>query len=332
MKHAHYLIALWIVAGSCSQLPSYTTITGFTMGTTYQITCRHNNIPPDSLLAGIEATLAHIDRSLSVYNDQSIISKVNRNEPVAIDSFFRIVFTRSYEIYTATNGAFDIAASPLFNAWGFGFTQRETVTPTIIDSLQQFCGMQRVRIHGDRLIKDDPRVTLNANAIAKGFGVDAVATFLEQSDIRHYIVEIGGEIRSKGQNRYGKPWRVGIDKPVEGAIFPGESLQAILQLSDKALATSGNYRRYYEENGTKYAHTINPATGYPVSHTLLSATIIASDCMTADAYATAMMVIGLDSAKQFLNTHPELGAFLIYNDRDTFRSFHTNNIREMINE
>jgi thiamine biosynthesis lipoprotein len=302
------------------------------MGTSYQITCHPGNISPDSLLTGIEATLMHIDQSLSVYNYQSVISKINRNEPVAIDSFFRTVFTRSHEIYTATNGAFDIAASPLFNAWGFGFTHREIITPAVIDSLQQFCGMQHVRLHGDKVIKDDPRVTLNANAIAKGFGVDAVAAFLEQLDIQHYIIEIGGEVRSKGRNRYGKPWRVGIDKPVEGAILPGESLQAILQLNDNALATSGNYRRYYEENGTKYAHTINPATGYPVSHTLLSVTIIASDCMTADAYATAMMVIGLDSTKQFLTTHPELGAFLIYDDRNTFRSFHTDNIREMINE
>lgn len=302
------------------------------MGTTYRITYRQDSVPSDSILAGIETMLAHIDRSFSVYNEQSVISKINRNEPVRIDSFFKTVFTRSYEIYTATNGAFDIAASPLFNAWGFGFTLRETITPATIDSLQQFCGMQHVWLDGDQVIKDDPRVTLNVNAIAKGFGVDAVATFLEQSNVGHYIVEIGGEVRSKGKNRYGRPWRVGIDKPIEDNVFPGNSLHAILQLSDKAMATSGNYRKYYEENGKKYAHTINPATGYPVAHTLLSATIIATDCMTADAYATAMMVIGLDSAKRVLNTHPELGAFLIYDDQGAFRSFHTGNIREMIVE
>jgi thiamine biosynthesis lipoprotein len=302
------------------------------MGTTYQITYGHDNLSPDSLLAGVEATLAHIDRSFSVYNKQSIISKVNRNEPVFVDSLFQIVFTRSYEIYTATHGAFDIAASPLFNAWGFGFTHREIVTQPVIDSLQQFCGMKRVRLDGHQVIKDDPRVTLNVNAIAKGFGVDAVAAFLEQLGIRHYIIEIGGEVRSKGKNRHGKPWRIGIDKPVEGNMFPGQLLQAVLQLSDKAMATSGNYRSYYEEDGKKYAHTINPATGYPVSHNLLSATVIADDCMTADAYATAIMVMGLDSAKRFLHAHPELDAFLIYDDRGVLRSFHTDNIREMIVE
>jgi len=267
-----------------------------------------------------------IDRSLSVYNPQSIISKVNRNEPVTVDSLFTAVFLRSREITAATGGAFDISASPLFNAWGFGFKNKENITQAKIDSLRQFCGMQHVRLEMGRIIKNDPRVTLNANAIAKGFGVDVVACFLEQFGITNYLVEIGGEVRCKGINRKGAPWTVGIDKPVDGNIFPGEDLQTKLHLTDRALATSGNYRKYYEEDGRKYAHTINPATGYPVEHNLLSATVLAADCMTADAFATAFMVLGLEGSKELLSRHPELDAYLIYEENGQLLGYATKGI------
>lgn len=280
------------------------------MGTTFRIL--YEGAPPATVHAGIDSLLAQIDRALSVYNPQSIISKVNRNEAVVVDSFFTAVFRRSYEVYLATGGAFDISASPLFNAWGFGFTGRETMTQAKVDSLKQFTGMRHVRLEGTRIVKGDPRVTLNANAIAKGFGVDVIAVFLEQSGSRNYLVEIGGEVRCKGKNAEGKAWAIGVDKPLDGNMFPGEQLQTIVRLTDKALATSGNYRQYYEENGKKYAHTIHPATGYPVAHNLLSATVLAGDCMTADAYATAFMVVGLEGAQQLLAAHPELGAYLVY--------------------
>ncbi|MDR2358287.1 MAG: FAD:protein FMN transferase [Prevotellaceae bacterium] len=304
------IIACLLFSACASRSGAYHTIEGFTMGTTFRIL--YEGAPPATVHAGIDSLLAQIDRALSVYNPQSIISKVNRNEAVVVDSFFTAVFRRSYEVYLATGGAFDISASPLFNAWGFGFTGRETMTQAKVDSLKQFTGMRHVRLEGTRIVKGDPRVTLNANAIAKGFGVDVIAVFLEQSGSRNYLVEIGGEVRCKGKNAEGKAWAIGVDKPLDGNMFPGEQLQTIVRLTDKALATSGNYRQYYEENGKKYAHTIHPATGYPVAHNLLSATVLAGDCMTADAYATAFMVVGLEGAQQLLAAHPELGAYLVY--------------------
>ncbi|MDR0581520.1 MAG: FAD:protein FMN transferase [Prevotellaceae bacterium] len=304
------IIACLLFSACASRSGDYQAIEGFTLGTTFRIV--YEGVPPAAVQAGIDSVLEQIDHALSVYNPQSIISKVNRNEAVMVDSFFTAVFRRSYEIYLETDGAFDISASPLFNAWGFGFTDREMMTQAKVDSLKQFSGMHHVRLEGARIVKDDPRVTLNANAIAKGFGVDRVALFLEQSGSRNYLVEIGGEVRCKGKNAEGKDWAIGIDKPLDGNMFPGEHLQTVVRLTDKALATSGNYRQYYEENGKKYAHTIHPATGYPVAHNLLSATVLAGDCMTADAYATAFMVVGLEGAQQLLAAHPELGAYLIY--------------------
>lgn len=313
------IIACLLFSACASRSGDYHVMEGFTMGTTFRIV--YEGAPPAVLQAGIDTALAQIDHALSAYNPQSIISRVNRNEAVMADSFFTAVFRRSYEIYLATGGAFDIAASPLFNAWGFGFAGRETMTQAKVDSLKQFSGMRHVRLEGARVVKDDPRVTLNANAIAKGFGVDVVAAFLEQSGSRNYLVEIGGEVRCKGKNAEGKDWAIGIDKPLDGNMFPGEQLQTIVRLTDKALATSGNYRQYYEENGKKYAHTIHPATGYPVAHNLLSATVLAGDCMTADAYATAFMVVGLEGAKQLLAAHPELDAYLIYEHQGELRVY-----------
>jgi thiamine biosynthesis lipoprotein len=305
---------LFLLSPACANRSgNYHILDGFTMGTTFHIIYERSS--PVTVRAGIDSLLAQLDSSLSVYNPQSIISKMNRNEPVAADSFFTVLFLRSREIYEATGGAFDISASPLFNAWGFGFRHRETMTQAKVDSLKKFVGMHHVRLEETRLVKDDPRVTLNANAIAKGFGVDVAAGFLEQAGSSNYLVEIGGEVRCKGKNSEGKAWAIGIDMPVEGNMFPGEQLQTVLHLTDKALATSGNYRRYYEENGKKYAHTIHPNTGYPVTHNLLSATVLAGDCMTADAYATAFMAVGLEGAKQLLAAHPELGAYLIYDNQ-----------------
>ncbi|MDR3133773.1 MAG: FAD:protein FMN transferase [Prevotellaceae bacterium] len=311
MKHIYRITIACLLFSACA-FPSgdYHTIEGFTMGTSFRII--FEGAPPAAVQAGVDSLLAQIDRSLSAYNPQSIISKINRNEAVEADSFFLAVFRRSHEIYLATGGAFDISASPLFNAWGFGFAGRDTVTQEKIDSLQQFTGMHHVWLEGTRVVKDDPRVTLNANAIAKGFGVDVLAGFLEQAGSRNFLVEIGGELRCKGKNSEGKDWAIGIDKPVDGNMFPGEHLQTVVRLTDKAMATSGNYRQYYEENGKKVVHTIHPATGYPAVNSLLSATVMAADCMTADAYATAFMAAGLEEAQQLLAAHPELDAYLIY--------------------
>ncbi len=330
MKQIFSLLIVTLLFSNCSgQQRKYIVLDGFTMGTSYHII--HDNVADSAFITnGIATQLKNVDQSLSIYNPQSIISKINRNENVKVDSLFTATFLRSYEIYLITGGAFDISASPLFNVWGFGFKNREKVTQHMIDSLKLFCGMEHVKLEHSQIIKNDPRVTLNANAIAKGYGVDVVAHFLEQSGVRNYIVEIGGEIRCKGINSKGRLWAVGIDKPIDGNNFPGKNLQTILQFSDRSLATSGNYRKFYEENGKKYAHTINPATGYPVLHNLLSVTVIASDCMTADAYATAFMVMGVEETKQFLIDHPELGVYLIFEQNGKLGTFSTPDVQAMI--
>jgi thiamine biosynthesis lipoprotein len=174
--------------------------------------------------------------------------------------------------------------------------------------------MTRVSIEGEKFVKEQEGIMLDMNAIAQGYAVDVLAEFLERENIENYLVEIGGEVRTRGQNRFGLDWRIGIDKPIDGLQVPGVAMQAIVQMSGRSLATSGNYRRFYEKDGIKYSHTIDPVTGYPVQHGLLSATVVAGDCMHADAYATAFMVMGYEKARSFLEEHPSLDAYFIYND------------------
>ncbi|NOR34396.1 MAG: FAD:protein FMN transferase, partial [Bacteroidales bacterium] len=211
-------------------------------------------------------------------------------------------------------GAFDITVAPVVNAWGFGFTERSRVDSALIDSLLQFVGMSKVSLRENKLVREREGMMLDMNAIAQGYAVDVLAGFFDAENIENYLVEIGGEVRCSGKNRFGLDWRIGIDKPIDGLQLPGVQMQAIVQISGRSLATSGNYRRFYEEDGIKYSHTIDPSTGYPVQHGLLSATVVASDCMRADAYATAFMVMGYEKARRFLEKHTYLDAYLIFND------------------
>ena len=242
------------------------------------------------------------------------------NEGVVFNTLYHIVY-QSEEDYQSqieeelrrrdTEGAFDPTVSPLINAWGFGFKNGVPMTPEIVDSLWHLVGMERVELLGGRLYKDDPRMTLNFSAIAKGYAVDVVASFLRGKGVENYLVEIGGEVVARGKNERGEIWRVGIDTPDEGNVAGGE-IDAVVMLDDAALATSGNYRNFRIVDGRRVAHTINPATGYPVQHSLLSATVLASDCMTADAYATAFMVLGVEKSMEIASRHPEMEVYLIY--------------------
>jgi thiamine biosynthesis lipoprotein len=297
-----------ILLTACQQ-NAYTHLTGFAEGTSYNI------IYGSSVnYQGEIARLLHdFEHSLSVYDTASILSKVNRNEEVVPDSFFIRCFQLSQYISAQTNGAFDISASPLFNAWGFGSDKQHRVPPqTLIDSVKAFCGMDKVWIENGRVRKADQRLKLNCNAVAKGYSVDVVALFLDSKGIQNYLVEIGGEVFCKGVNAQQKQWSIGIDKPEDGNYVPGGQLQTVVTISNRALATSGNYRRFFEQEGVKYAHTIDPRTGRPATNNLLSASVMSSTCGAADAYATALMVMGLDSAKLFLAQHPELEGCLIY--------------------
>ncbi len=228
------------------------------------------------------------------------------------DQLFLKVFRRAMEISDWTNGAFDITVAPAVNAWGFGFKHAQNISQTTIDSLLEITGYTKIHELNGIIEKDDPRIMLDCSAIAKGFGSDMVADMLRSKGINDFMVEIGGEIVVSGHNPKGKLWNIGISKPVDDSLSVNNELQTVIPVTDIAMATSGNYRNFYVKDGRKYAHTIDPHTCTPVSHSLLSVTVFADDCATADALATSMMVMGLDSAQALCSRHPEIEAYFIF--------------------
>jgi thiamine biosynthesis lipoprotein len=327
-----YLVIL-VILSSCKKPGFYENFSGFIQGTTYSIVFENNGkLNSEDLKSEVERVLHDFDMSLSLYVDSSIISKVNRNEDIALDYYFTEAFKISSEISEMTEGAFDITVGPLVKAWGFGPDERKDFSESKRDSLLKLVGMNKVNIVNKRLIKTDPGVILDFNAIAQGYSVDVVSTYFDGKGIKSYLIEIGGEVRVKG-DKQGSLWRIGIDKPEENNNQPGTELQAVISMKDRSLATSGNYRKFYVENGTKYSHTIDPRTGYPARNQLLSATILADDCATADGIATACMVLGREKAVEFLGSHPELDAFFVFSDDSgNFRTWSTGNLGKFIFE
>lgn len=309
------LAAFLILLFSCrKENPVYNSFGGFIQGSTYSMIFQNQgNINPDDLKSSVEKILHRFDMSLSLYVDSSILSRVNRNEEVLLDTFFIEAFRKSYEIYKETDGEFDITVGPLVNAWGFGPDAHKSFTESRRDSLLNLVGMYKVSIKDGRLIKTNPGIKLDFNAIAQGYSVDVISDYFTSLGIKSYLIEIGGEVRAKG-DKGGKYWRIGIDRPEDSNNVPGSDLEAILEIKDLSLSTSGNYRKFYIENGIKYSHEIDPKTGYPARNQLLSASVLADKCATADGYATACMVMGKDKTVQFLEKHPELEAFLVYSD------------------
>lgn len=326
------VIFIIIIVESRITRGKYITLTGLAQGTTYQIT--YESRKGKNLKKEIESLLADFDLSLSIYHDSSVISRFNRNDSlVEADTWFRTVFDKSYEVYLKTDGAFDITVGPIVNAMGFGITDTLRVDSMLIDSLMTYVGMDKVSLQGNKLIKQEKNILLDVNAIAQGYSVDVVAAYLDNKRIRNYMVDIGGEVKTKGMNLNNEIWRIGIDRPVEGNMIPGADLQAIIRLDNRALATSGNYRQYYEKDGVKYVHTIDPKTGYSVVSNLLSASVIADDCMTADAYATAFMVFGLERSIKFLNENSFLEAYLVYSDTSgRFQVYRSEGLADTVEE
>lgn len=283
---------------------------GFVFGTIYHITYQSDK----NYQKEIEAELKKVDQSLSPFNKTSVISRINRNENVAVDEMFKEVFTLAENISKETDGAFDITVAPMVNVWGFGFKQGITPSKEVIDSLKAIVGFNKVALVDGHVKKQNPNTMLDCSAIAKGYGSDIVARFLKSKGIENYMVEIGGEVVTRGNSEKRVPWRIGVNKPTDDSLNTSTELQTVLNVTDKAMATSGNYRNFYYKNGKKYAHTIDPKTGYPVQHNILSATVIADNCATADAYATSFMVLGMEGAQKILAKHPDLLAYLIYSD------------------
>ena len=317
------LATIWILARR-NQKTDFNTASGFVFGTVYKITYQCK----DDLKPEIEAELKRFDQSLSPFNDSSVISRVNRNEELVTDSFFQTCVNRSMEITRETEGAFDLTVAPLANAWGFGFKKGTFPDSLMIDSLLQFTGYEKVKLENGKVIKQDPRTMLSCSAVAKGYSVDVVAHLLDRKGIKNYMVDIGGEVVVKGKNATGDLWRIGINKPYDDSLAVKQDIQTILNLTDVGMATSGNYRNYYYKDGKKYAHTIDPRTGYPVQHSILSSTVVAKDCMTADALATSFMVMGLEEAEKFCKANPMIDAYFIYSgENGEFKTYYTDGMK-----
>ena len=293
MRRIAFLLFTVALLAGCSKPVPFQRNSNFVFGTVYNITYQYG----EDLQQEIEAELKKVDSEFSMFNQESTVARINRGDStVERSEMFNEVYQLALTVNKETDGAFDVTVAPLVNAWGFGFKHEQLPTEQQVDSLLQI------------------RNQMDFSAIAKGYGCDVVARLLKSKGIENFMVEIGGEVVVSGHNDKDQPWHIGVNKPVDDSTHVDNELQTVLSITDRAMATSGNYRNFYYQDGKKYAHTIDPRSGYPVQHSLLSATVIADDCATADAYATSFMVLGVDEAKEVLLRHPELMAYLIYVD------------------
>ena len=289
------IVGTWFIARqqrAASEPAVYQHDEGFVFGTVYSITYQSDTNLKDE----VESALAEVDGEFSMFNEKSTVAAINRGEHPQRSKMFEEVYALAQQVTADTDGAFDITVAPLVNAWGFGFKNEQMPTPEQVDSLLKI------------------RSQMDFSAIAKGYGCDVVARTLEAHGIRNYMVEIGGEVVTRGHNPKDDLWRIGVTKPTDDSLSTENELQTVLAVGDVAMATSGNYRKFYYKGGRKYAHTIDPRTGYPVQHEVLSATVLADRCAVADAYATSFMVLGLEQAKAVLGRHPEMKGYFIYTD------------------
>jgi len=290
----------------------YQTNRGFIFGTIYHATYQYDK----DLNQEIIAALNRVDEEFSMFNKKSTVTRFNEGKKIVASPMFVNLLQLSQTIHQATNGAFDITVAPLVNAWGFGFKHQRLPNQQQVDSLRKFMGMHYISVNhvdGKTIVSTKhPHLMLDFSAIAKGYGSDVVADLMKRHGIKNYMIEIGGEIVASGLNEKRLPWKIGVTKPNDNKTEENEELQTVLNITNKAMATSGNYRNFYYRGKKKFAHTIDPRTGYPVQHSLLSATVIANSCAEADAYATAFMVMGVERAKEVLKQHQEFMAYFIY--------------------
>jgi len=307
-----FLLAFFLSFSTCKKENSYHHNTGEVFKTRFNIKYKYNRI----LDKEIQDCFRKFDLSLNPFNKESIIYKVNNNESVEVDDWFITVFNKAMEVSEISDGRYDITCAPFINLWGFGFQKMNDVADLqhAIDSLKQFVGYQKIRLESRKVIKEDPRLQLNASSIAKGYACDVIAKLLESYGITNYLVEIGGEVHAKGKNQSGVCWRIEIPKPLDDASGWVHERMEVVGLCDKSIATSGNYRNFHVKDGKKYGHTINALTGYPAESPILSASVLYPDCMTADAFATVFMTMDLDEAVSLGNEIYDLDYLFIYAD------------------
>jgi len=318
------IVWLYRNSGSDSAEPKVDQVTfsGQTMGTVYNI--KYLDDQGRNFKQEIDSLLEVFNQSLNHYLPESEISRFNRQDTLYFDlPYFYPVMQVSQAVVNTTNGAFDPTVAPLVNAWGFGPEGGDLPDSLAVDSLLSKVGFDKLLFNESYITKTDPDTQLDFSAIAKGYGVDVVADYLTEQGIRDMMVEIGGEIVCKGVNAQGDIWRIGIDDPVNRG-----DMTAAIAINNRAIATSGDYRNYYVRDGKKYSHTINPKTGYPVEHSVLSVSVITDDCITADAYATAFMVMGLEKTLAVLEEAPQLDVYIIFDDNGEIKTYQTNGVED----
>lgn len=320
------LVMVGMLSGGCGRKVEYQYTEGKIYGTFYHISYAY----PEDLQAEVRQEMERVNVSLSMFNPNSVISRINRGESDSTDGLFRKLFGVAIKVNQATEGAFDMTVAPLVNAWGFGYEKESFPDSSRIDSLLQLVGMDKLSLEGERLVKQVAGMELDASSIAKGLGVDLVAEYFESKGITNYMVEVGGEVRVRGESSKKRPWRIGIDRPEDDVMAGDRQLQMVVELTSGALATSGNYRNFYIHDGKKYGHTINPKTGYPVQTEILGASVYAPTCMEADAYATAFMVMGLEKAKVIIDQDPEIEGCLIYQENGKLKTWTSEGLHKKV--
>ncbi len=332
IQQSPLIIIVLLLFTACEPQYKWVKEQGEIFGTTYNLV--YESPGGKKLHRNVRQALDSVNQSLSTYDTTSVISRFNRAETgTKTDSHFRKVYETGLKVTDATNGAFDMTIAPLVNAWGFGFTESDPEISSHVDSLLSMVGMEYTQLKNDSIIRKREGVLLDASAIAKGYGVDVAARTLKRFGCRNYLVEIGGEVITYGENPRGSKWRVGIDRPIDDPTAVNRELELIVELSGEALASSGNYRQFYiDESGKKYSHTIDPHTGHPVDHSLLSASIVADECMVADAYATACMVLGTEKSLELIKKHPDLEGCFIYDSDEGMKITWTEGFEKFIAE
>ena len=310
-------VAFW----GCGGCPAYVSVDGVMLGTTLHVVADVRGVSPQELYAAAMELDREAKASMSIYDSASLLSRLNRNETDSVDRHIAFNLHLADSIGALSDGRYDVTVKPLVEAWGFA--GKERVERPNVDSILEFVGREKVRVENGRLVKEDPRVQLDFNSIAKGYTVDLLAALVEKYGAENYIVDIGGEVRCRGVNRQGNPWRIGIETPFDGNMSNGEYLQKRVRLHDGGLATSGNYRRFYlDGEGNKVAHTIDPRTGRSAVSCLLSVTVAASTCAEADALGTMFLAMGADDALAAAAAMPGMKVyFILAGDGDEYEEY-----------
>ena len=321
MKRISFFFFFFALLASCNRGPQKMALQGEAQGSYYAIT--YYDEQGRNFQQEIDSIFHAVDVSVNLWVDTSVISKVNRNEEVKLDSIFVDNFRIAQEAASLSDGYFDPTISPIVAAWGFSYKHGDTITPQLIDSLKQLVDYRNIRIEEGKVVKANPAMTLDFNAIAQGYTSDLIASFLDSRGIKNYLVDTGGEIMARGEKPNDQPWIVGIEKPADN----WDSEQVVhtrIALRDKGLVTSGSTRKYVERNGKRYSHCINPKTGYPVEHQLLSATVLAENSVWADALASICMVMGLEKSLETINALDGVEAYYIFaNEKNELETYTT---------